>query len=88
MCNNPRGGDIVSADWAEADLVYVASLCFSVQMVQEIVLAGKRLKVGARLIIFSIPSDFVPDFELEKTIYVNLSCGHTAAYIFKRILVD
>ena len=55
-------------------------------MVQQIVFLGEKLKAGARLVTLKVPTaeQYQFSFELEKTVYVSLACGHTAAYVLRR----
>ncbi len=67
--------------------MYAASLCFSDHLVQQIIFLGEKLKAGARLVTLKVPAaaeQYQFSFELEKTVYVSLACGRTAAYVLRR----
>lgn len=64
--------------------MYAASLCFSDALVHQLLAAGARLRVGARVVTLKLTENYHQWFVLEKTVPVQLSCGVCPAYVLVR----
>ena len=59
-------------------------MCFSDSLVHQMIALGGRLRPGARFVTLKLTENYHQWFTLDKTIWVNLPCGPTAAYVLLR----
>eukprot|EP00826_Nyctotherus_ovalis_P032735 TRINITY_DN2635_c0_g1_i9.p1 TRINITY_DN2635_c0_g1~~TRINITY_DN2635_c0_g1_i9.p1 ORF type:complete len:290 (+),score=13.93 TRINITY_DN2635_c0_g1_i9:689-1558(+) len=77
-------GDMREVDWSDADVVYVASICFSEELVQELAEKGRALKSGTRIV--SLKKWIIPEvYNVLFEVKAKMSWGNTGVYIMERI---
>ena len=80
-----RLDNILNVDWSDADFVYTASLCFSDQLMYQVISLGEKLRPGARLVTLKLTENYHQYFVLEKTISVSMTVGLCSAYVLRRV---
>eukprot|EP00831_Metopus_contortus_P072023 TRINITY_DN65771_c0_g1_i1.p1 TRINITY_DN65771_c0_g1~~TRINITY_DN65771_c0_g1_i1.p1 ORF type:complete len:278 (-),score=51.58 TRINITY_DN65771_c0_g1_i1:3-836(-) len=77
-------GDLKKISWQSADVVYIASLCFSVDLMEAISKIGLLLKHGSRIITLKMfPSS--EGYSLAAPIGLKMSWGDSCVYIYTRL---
>ena len=77
-------GDMKEVDWSDGDVVYIASICFSDDLIRDIAEKGKALKSGAKIIsLKKWPTTEV--YNLLYDLKIKMSWGNTSVYIMERL---
>jgi hypothetical protein len=84
VINLNRTGDILNEDWSDGDFIFIASLCFSDNLVSAVFERCAKLKVGSIVASHNIPDNVQQHFSLLKTVSVRGSWGFIRTYILFR----
>jgi hypothetical protein len=74
-------GDILELDWADADIVYSSSVCYSESLLDYITQASDLLKAGSRVVSLKalhLSSKFTQEAEVS----VKMSWGYNDAFVY------
>ncbi len=76
--------DMNEVDWADADVVYMSSVCFSEALLEKLKERGKRLRSGARIIALNDLGDG-KTYRTICTADVRMTWGTVEAFVMERL---
>jgi len=77
ICNN-----ILKEDWVNADIVYISSICFSDELMNDIIEKARGLRKGARVI--SLTQWEAKDFEVIYKKTLKMTWGKAQVFIMEK----
>jgi hypothetical protein len=82
-----REGNLLEVDWSCADVAFASSLCFSDDLINSLLKAAAKLKLGAKLLTLSHSHSLnIPAYlKLRASHVCKMSWGNTNVYEFEKI---
>lgn len=77
-------GDMKTADWLDADVVYTSSICFPEDLIKALAEKGRLLKKGARVITLRNWAD-TSNYKILYYFKVKMTWGSNSVYVLERI---
>jgi len=77
-------GDITTADWSDADIVYTSSICFTDELIVKVGVCARKLKPGARFCTLKVWPGAEEHFDTVYTGWFKMSWGRICVYVLQR----